>query len=334
MLELIEKKNEKTKYQRELKKQIRESFPSEKDGGVATPGGNMDARLYLSDDEQFWYAHIKIEEPGIEERHWNGFGYFDATKKFQAVIVEINIPTESNSKSVAGFFAKNTSTGEVLLMHSGKIGGGIKGIGQKNFLAWRGEKTLDVVSASEGTRAGFVVCGLSSPTIRKDIAAFVNTVNAFKTAVKNGEHKNAHFKRQEKAFVQYTKEYAGQINKKGNKEVSYWTNHGHVVHALKQHLLNTYKDSEINNTPLIDLYVSKQGKTFEVFEVKTTTDRQSLYTAIGQIITHSLKGNGVRKHIVLPSEGKIPKDIAVALKHYNINVMTYRLDGTAQVIWN
>lgn len=189
MLELIEEKDEKAKYQEKLHEKIIEFSTSDKDGGVATRGGDMDATLYLADNNRIWYAHYTTAEPGTIDRYWNGFGIYNNTKKLQNVRVEINIPTKSNTGQVAGFFAKRKSTGEIFLMHSGKIGGGGKGVGKEKFLGSIQKKTHDVIDANEDTRIGLIVCGLTSPTIQQDIVAFVDTVIKFKEDAKAGKFK-------------------------------------------------------------------------------------------------------------------------------------------------
>ena len=65
-----------------------------------------------------------------------------------------------------------------------------------------------------------------------------------------------------------------------------------------------------------------------VFEVKTKCDRQSLHTAIGQLMTHG-RQSGVTKHLVVPADGEIPNDCEEALELLAIKVRRFRAVGDA-----
>ncbi|WP_174290978.1 hypothetical protein [Sphingomonas bacterium] len=76
---------------------------------------------------------------------------------------------------------------------------------------------------------------------------------------------------------------------------------------------------------MIDLMVKANGAMTEIYEVKTGCDRQSLYTAIGQLVTHSADANdGIIRKLVIP-EGQLPAGIAPCLKKLGIEVRRYRL---------
>ena len=70
----------------------------------------------------------------------------------------------------------------------------------------------------------------------------------------------------------------------------------------------------------------------EVYEVKTGTGRQLLYTAIGQLMTHG-DGNGdrsVRRVLVVPVDKEIPEDIGQAAATLGIDVLRFRLRKTGR----
>ena len=75
-----------------------------------------------------------------------------------------------------------------------------------------------------------------------------------------------------------------------------------------------------------DLYVRKNGHISEIFELKTSTDRYSLYTAVGQLITYSIEEEGsVLKTLVVPEHGTWDGDFELVIKKLNIGVLRYRL---------
>lgn len=61
--------------------------------------------------------------------------------------------------------------------------------------------------------------------------------------------------------------------------------------------------------------------TLEVYEVKTSADRHSLYTAIGQLVTHAQPGT--KRILVIPRRPSIPSDVAQAIAALNIAIQSY-----------
>jgi hypothetical protein len=86
------------------------------------------------------------------------------------------------------------------------------------------------------------------------------------------------------------------------------------------------------NDVLIDLGVAtRSDQLVEVYEVKTSVDRQSVYTAIGQLFVHGDTPN-CKRVMVLPGQDKIAPDLAKALQRNGIDLMLYDLTETAVVI--
>ena len=63
----------------------------------------------------------------------------------------------------------------------------------------------------------------------------------------------------------------------------------------------------------------------EVYEVKTDCGHQSLYTSIGQLMTHSAgAADGVVRTVVL-SEGELPPDVEACFAQLKISLRRFRL---------
>lgn len=103
------------------------------------------------------------------------------------ISVELNVPTDSNSKRVSGFFAKDTQTDDAHLMHDGGVGGGRKGVGQTAFLAWSDSKLVPVADAEGDVRLGIIVAPVDTRETASDIARFLQRTIEVKAAVKRGE---------------------------------------------------------------------------------------------------------------------------------------------------
>jgi len=53
---------------------------------------------------------------------------------------------------------------------------------------------------------------------------------------------------------------------------------------------------------LIDLAVSNGNKTFRIYEIKTRSNSQSIYTGIEQLMFHSGGDDSITKFLVLPED--------------------------------
>ena len=81
---------------------------------------------------------------------------------------------------------------------------------------------------------------------------------------------------------------------------------------------------KIFNTQLIDLGVcNAKNQLREVYEVKTNLSRQTLYTAIGQVVVHARAD--VRRFIVLPTGAALPADVQEALSALNIAELRFEM---------
>jgi hypothetical protein len=67
------------------------------------------------------------------------------------------------------------------------------------------------------------------------------------------------------------------------------------------------------------------GKQVAIFEVKTGTDRQQLYTAIGQLEVHSKNAPASRRYLVIPERGVVAKEIGECVKKRGIHVFRFKL---------
>lgn len=101
--------------------------------GKATLVWRPDRRqITVHHNGRYWFGSIPPNEDDLTPRYWNPLGEYRANGNLQ-IAVELNVRTDSNSKRVSGFFAKDTQTGQVYLMHDGGVGGGRKGSAKPRF---------------------------------------------------------------------------------------------------------------------------------------------------------------------------------------------------------
>ncbi|MDP1655441.1 MAG: hypothetical protein Q8K91_02210 [Hylemonella sp.] len=156
MFSLIESKEKIAEAQRKLEATIRRDFKTKAVKNIGFPGGTtFDAKVVA--DGSYWYWSSDYDGKDIPNpRRLNWFGLFGNDADLQ-ISVEINTAYEGRNDRVAGFFARDTDTGSIYLLHSGRVGGGTKGVGKAAFLAWSNQRPIDIVDSSGRIKEGVLV---------------------------------------------------------------------------------------------------------------------------------------------------------------------------------
>ncbi|MBC6440026.1 MAG: hypothetical protein GDA49_06370 [Rhodospirillales bacterium] len=329
MLLMVENAGDKIDAQKKLEASVKKHLTHDKGmQNIGYRGGNTPARVYADGQGTWWAAFGNLVDERIPRR-WNVFGVFEPEKRAQDITVEINIPTTSNSAHVAGFFARDPATDKVYLMHDGGIGGGKPGVGKSAFLAWS-KTTLEDVGCENGDdRAGIIIGPVNSDDLAGRIWRFVQLVKGFKDAVERGDLDAPDM---QEAIAEWEESFksegSGRRRGRRRSEIDYISYHGDVVQRLYEERNADRADGEeVCNNGLIDLYVRKGQSMTEIYEVKTSTDRQSIYTAIGQLFSHSAEaGPGVKRTLVLP-KGSIADDLEKSLTTLSIKLRRFSISS-------
>jgi len=143
---------------------------------VGWPGDHGEFSVYWREREQFWVVF------GLEElsRYWCAYGTMDPNEGGSLDITcEINPPTDGIDRRCGGIFLKDSASG-FYLAHSGKIGGGRKGIGKRAFLeSYSG--ALPEVEWPDGVTAEVVILGkIGGNRFLSNLASFIHHVKTFK----------------------------------------------------------------------------------------------------------------------------------------------------------
>lgn len=209
-------------------------------------------------------------------------------------------------------------------MHDGGLGGGRKGVGKRAFLDFLRDPLVEV-RGSRRSRVALMVANLNDPGVPALIWRFVQKAGDFKKA-QRGDRGGAVPAGDE--GDDYTPEFSGR--KRGTRpgEFDYITYHGMIVDELKRDRESRRVPGEhVSRDRLVDLFVWNGERRTEVYEVKTSCDRQSLYTGIGQLITHARDATA-RRILVLPKGSKLPADCAAALARERIHVRHFEIVGS------
>ena len=109
-------------------------------------------------------------------------------------------------------------------------------------------------------------------------------------------------------------------------QIDYFSRHGAVVDTLRdwRESHGVPADSRLVKNVFIDLGVEYgDGELVELYEVKTSTERSDVYSAIGQLMVHAPVG--CQQVIVLPGRQRLAVDLAHALQARDIAVLRYTL---------
>ncbi len=332
MLVYLEAKDKIAAAQKKLEAIIRREFRHNATKDIGYPGGRVrDANVVT--DGKLWFWSDCYAGRGIVNPRWlNWFGRFQE-KPGSSIIVEINTALNGRTDQVAGFFAHDTNTGTIYLMHSGRVGGGTEGVGRDAFRAWYGESPVEVADVSGKLREGFRVMPVTGAAATRSLVRYVEKISAFKQAVRDGEMMSPEFRRRLKSYRDFYTEGRGRRRGRRSAEFDYITRHGDIVDALHdwRRSSNMPKRSRLVKDHLIDMGVAVGDELIEVYEVKPTLDRPSFYSALGQLMVHGAAA-GCRRIMVLPHGRRPPDDCAAALNRWGIEVLMFKLDGSRVTI--
>ena len=241
-------------------------------------------------------------------------------------IQTINIPTESDSSRIAGFFARDVTSGHTYLAHDGSVGGGKAGVGREAFLAWSKLSLVEVSRSDARTRYGVIIGRIDADDLPARIWTFVKQVRDFKVAVRRGDLDSPQTQADIEEWGDFKDESSGRRQGRRGSRIDYISYHGDVVRALfAERLAQRLADERVLNSRLIDLYVRSGQRLIEAYEVKTDTGRQSIYTAVGQLMTHAYAPGGDVQRILVIPHGDLPQDLQRCLRALGIIVRRFAI---------
>lgn len=321
----LESKADIAKAQKALEATIHREFTSRLVKDIGWQGGRMAEKTVHASDGWWFFSEGHRDSPIPRILNW--FGRHGDGPGVQ-IAVEVNVPYEGRHDSIAGFFARHVDTGRVYLFHSGRIGGGAKGVGKDSFLAWSEVDLHQVVDSSGGSRDGVMVMPVEGRWATRSALTYVQRIVAFKEAARVGALDRPDVKKRISRLQAYFRESSGRRRgfAKG-RVIDYVSRHGDVVDTLAKWVSETRgmpRGGSLTKDRLIDLGVKVKGRLVEVWEVKSGTSRGDLYTAIGQLSVHAPDEACVRT-VVLPADSALPDGLQEAFDRLGVNVMLYRL---------
>ncbi len=334
MLVAIKNKELIARYQNEFKTILSEHLKEEGNYALGHQGDNFEHTVKFND--KIWWSSFDIDDSETSPRFWNGFGLLPFKNTgTQDIVVEINIPHEGINGRVSGIFAKEPGTNDVFILHRGRIGGGRKGIGKDSFKEWYRGSWIQVSEDKKKTCEAILITSIYSENVIPNIYNFVSQVKQFKDEVTgNSLSRQINQDIPLDSPLTFDPEYSG--SKKGKRKSTQFRqecNHGIIVNALEKWVRCKYrKKAKIStfNTQLIDLGIQFNDDVIEIYEIKTSFDRQSIYTGIGQLFFHSADNPRIVKNLVLPRIDD-NETFSNIFKKLNLKIILYELDSEMKV---
>ncbi|WP_337264413.1 MULTISPECIES: hypothetical protein [unclassified Serratia (in: enterobacteria)] len=332
MFSLLEESDEIAKAQRKLEKTLRGNFPRRAFKNIGYPGGTIfDANVFNDGEYWFWSANYNASDvPNPRRLNW--FGLFHEAGGLQ-ISVEINTTYAGRNDRIAGFFARDNSTGLIYLMHSGRVGGGTQGVGQSAFLAWSNQHLIDVADTSGDIREGVLVMPIEGLVAKRSAISYINKIVRFKRAVRDGELNTTEFQHKKQQLEDYYAEARGKRKGSRSSKIDYISRHGEVVDALYEWRKSKPmpQSGRLVKNILIDLGVAVEENVVEIYEVKSSATRTDIYSAIGQLLVHGVVGD-CRRVMVIPYTETISDDLSNALRRLRIELLRFVLDDEKATI--
>jgi len=205
---------------------------------IGYKGENRSVEVAWHRDIEMWNCFIpEVEGKDGSFRYWCSYGLSNPHEnRMVGIVAEINMPEEGYNRRIAAVFARNQKD-EIFLVHSGKVGGGRKGIGKNSFRDfYRGNQLVKLLWPDGLETEDICIGKLGDRTLRIQVAHFIKEVSRFKKFAVEGVLLDSEESTSTKGPI-FTPEFTGKRKTyalKGSIEsISY---HGQVVEALNKEL--------------------------------------------------------------------------------------------------
>ena len=251
---------------------------------------------------------------------WCGFGVGEPRgRSTLSITVQIDPPRSGYNRRNSGVFLRDAAR-HVYVAHSGKIGGGRKGIGKTSFRAMYRGDNIEQVEWPDGEVTELVVLGrLESQRLPAHVAHFVHEVARVKDAVTRTPRMVAKVVAEDTFNPEFHGPRAA-YEPKGTVEAT--CDHGIVVNRLRSTIVDK-TGIEPKNRKTRDLFITdSRGRVTTLFEVKTDLSTGSMYTGVGQLLLNGV-AEGTMPKLVLVVPGKPSARTSKALRRLNVRVLSY-----------
>lgn len=275
-------------------------------------GGSSEVTLYIRRDLGIWMGKERLIERGY---FWLPFGVLPLKASGNLnIVVQLNRPRTMRATGLAGLLLEDDQR-DRWLCHTGRIGGGRRGIGRGTFLAWTSRPAVDVVDNRGRADVALPIARLGDPRLDADVAEFVHEVASFKMSLAAKAVSGA------SKFGGNARELEGSTVVASRRGYQMTRTHATVRNRLADLIEKTGR--RVSRDAARDIIAGDPNWPEFEFEIKPSTDSQSFYTAVGQLTVHSVKTPAKRRVAVLPHTTKQWQ--VDSLRKLGIDLVTYRI---------
>jgi hypothetical protein len=322
-----------------LRNQLVKTFKDREDGPrtrrLTTPGGAVEgARIHwvdLGGGAGIWAHFWKPPEEGDTRWGcWFGTTLGDTGSESLVPAVEINLPVTAQLTAAGRVLLDED--GRLYLGHRGSLGGGRGGqVSMEDFgRAIRGfvREEFEVPGRKRPEKA-FVIAAADAADLVPRLHAYVSECVRLREEKRSGADVSLSPDGDDGTPGSFTEEYGEDGTGAGTEERDITRLHARVVNALAKLVPGATNSSWDDMRP--DLYVVCGGAMEMLFEVKASSDTQSWFTAIGQLVVYSGSGDPPpRRVFVCPADRKHPA-FRKALEHLDIRLVTFEVDARGRI---
>jgi hypothetical protein len=135
MLQYLEERDDVERAHRKLQATIKRIFSKTAIKDIGHPGGREGKALVATNGRYWFWTRDHRGSEVFTKRRLNWFGVL-GERPGVSITVEVNTTYNGRNDNAAGFFARAPETGAIYFLHSGRVGGGAKGVGKNSFLTW------------------------------------------------------------------------------------------------------------------------------------------------------------------------------------------------------
>lgn len=332
-----------------LSEVISTRFPFKQSRELTYPAGHHTGRVYFEAEHGMRVRGWSPKDSDAR-KHVNHLLFGDpGNDSWLELAVQLNFPKDKYSRAPAGAFVQDAS-GEIFVAHRGKLTKGNAGL-PKDLVLSRFDTCVLAQDGKQKNRV-ILIAGLEHEEMIDKLFEFALEAREVATSIANGlveaadSPKNHEAGDNRKKGKKTTAEPMAKLSKYVDEFYGESTasppavsgirivKHGAIVAALHKALGG---GNNLRKSQAVDLAAIRAGAV-DLFEVKTSSSTQDVYTAVGQLLIHgvgisSLLGMPVRRFLVLPQTPRadfikpIGKELGAKIILYCEKAGSYVFDG-------
>ncbi len=304
------------KYARQFVKSFKPFIDEQIKVKLGHQGASYQAKVLWSKRLGIWFFSRSLKKI----RYWNAFGVGKPVAgSLVSITCEINFPWQAIDRKTGGAFARDYS-GNVFVIHRGKIGGGKKGVGKSLFEHnYRGVWSL--MEDGDSLNQVAVIGALNSSRFALQVAQFVKKIELLKSAAGYSAQTEIMF-----SETTFRNNLIGYLPVQEVVNLTAQCDRDLIIKSLAG-LLKRWKFKVGNDGDHV-LFVMDQAQNHisHFFEVVTDVREEKVLAAAARLLSQKAAVAGNPLAILV-----VPEDIMTRytqmLESINIAVITFRLEG-------